>query len=101
MVVHQRTCIGCQQVKARENLIRIVRSPISGAVVVDLHGKEKGRGAYICPNLDCIDKAIQPQRLNRAFRIAPGSADRTCTEIVTRLKQELSELAVLMRKKDE
>jgi predicted RNA-binding protein YlxR (DUF448 family) len=110
MVVPQRTCIGCGQVKAKRDLIRIVRSSVGGQesqkarrpesrkagfsslesiVTVDLRGKEKGRGAYVCPNIDCINRAMRPGRLNKAFRIIPNSSDRISLETIDRLKQNL------------
>ena len=92
MAVHQRTCIGCHQVKARENLIRIVRSSAEKTVTVDLHWKGKGRGAYICYDISCIDRAMQPEILNRAFRIAHDSTDSIKLETIGELKQNLLSL---------
>ena len=92
MAVIRRTCIGCHQAKARAELIRIVRSSARGTVVVDQRGKEKGRVAYVCPNIECVSKAVESQRLSKAFRIAPGSADRISPETIDGLKQDLLEL---------
>jgi predicted RNA-binding protein YlxR (DUF448 family) len=89
MVVPQRTCIGCRQVKAKKDLIRIVRSPVGGIVTVDPRGKEKGRGAYICPNMDCINRAMQPEKLSKAFRITPSSIDRISPETIDKLRGNL------------
>jgi predicted RNA-binding protein YlxR (DUF448 family) len=90
MAVPQRICIGCRQVKAKKDLIRIVQSPAEGIITVDPHGRGTGRGAYICPNIDCLDKALQPERLSKAFRINPGS--RIGQENIDKLKQNLLEL---------
>ena len=92
MVVHQRTCIGCHQVKAKKDLVRIVRSSAEKTVTVDPHGKGKGRGAYICPDICCIDEAMKPERLNRAFRISNNSVDRINPETIGELKQNLLSL---------
>ncbi len=92
MAVLKRTCIGCRQVKTRAELVRIVRSSADGAVIADLRGKEKGRGAYVCSNKDCIGKAMEQQRLSKAFRIGPGLADRISLESIDRLKRDLLEL---------
>ena len=78
--------------KAKKDLIRIVRSPVDGVIAVDLHGKSKGRGTYICPNLDCINLAMQTERLSRAFRTSSESPDRVSLEVVNELKQNLLEL---------
>lgn len=91
MAVPQRTCIGCRQVKAKRSLIRIVKSPVGGIITVDPHGKGNGRGAYICPNVECISKAMHLERLNKAFRIAANSKDRFGLETIDRLKQNLLE----------
>ena len=50
--IPQRTCMACQEKKDKRDLVRIVRSP-EGEISVDLTGKKPGRGAYICPNLEC------------------------------------------------
>jgi predicted RNA-binding protein YlxR (DUF448 family) len=91
--------------------------PRGEVFTIDLHGKKKGRGAYVCPNIDCIKKAMHPERLNRAFRISDRgvrgdkvthdigppsarmsgsekarSADHISLENISRLKQDLLEL---------
>ncbi len=75
--------------RTKEALIRIVRTSVDGTIAIDSHGKGKGRGAYVCLNMDCIDKAIQPQRLNRAFRIAYDSADCIDLGTIDELRQGL------------
>lgn len=89
MAVLKRTCIGCRQVRARAELVRIVRSSVDGTVIADPRGKEKGRGAYVCSNIDCINNAMEQHRLNKAFRIAPGPVDGVSLESIDRLKQDL------------
>jgi len=92
MAVPQRTCIGCRQVKAKSDLIRIVRSPAGETITVDPSGKEKGRGVYVCPHIDCINNAIQPQKLDKAFRTIPNSSNHIRLETIDRLKQSLLKL---------
>jgi predicted RNA-binding protein YlxR (DUF448 family) len=77
-------------VKAKKNLIRIVRSPGAEIINVDPFGKRKGRGAYICPNVDCINRALRPERLNRALKIA--SADYNIPANMDELRQKLLKL---------
>ena len=55
--VPMRTCIGCRQAKNKKELIRVVKNK-EGQVFVDLTGRQNGRGAYICANKDCLEKAI-------------------------------------------
>lgn len=66
-----------------------MRSPVDGNIAVDLRGKEKGRGAYICPSVDCISKGIQPEKLNRALKIDNNSAGPITSEIIDKLKKDL------------
>lgn len=76
-----RTCIGCHKTTLKSELIRIVRLD-DGNIIPDLNYKEKGRGAYVCPNLDCVSKALRLDRLNRAFRIKPNSANQLNLDII-------------------
>lgn len=62
--IPQRMCNGCMEMKPKKELIRIVRSP-EGVVSVDLTGKKPGRGAYICKNEECLEKAFKAKRLNK------------------------------------
>ena len=55
--IPQRTCMGCQTKKDKRDLVRIVRSP-AGEISVDLTGKKPGRGAYICHDLECLNKVF-------------------------------------------
>ena len=62
----QRTCIGCMEEKEKKSLIRIVKQN-DGKIFIDKTGKANGRGAYICNNIECLEKAIKSKRLERAF----------------------------------
>lgn len=66
--IPQRMCNGCMQMKPKKELIRIVKSP-EGDVSVDLTGKKPGRGAYICKDIDCLEKAYKTKKLNRSLEI--------------------------------
>ena len=61
-----RQCLGCREMKPKKELIRVVRSP-EGAVSLDFKGKLPGRGAYVCPNPECLAKARKSRALERAF----------------------------------
>ena len=63
-----RTCIGCNEAKPKKELIRIVKTT-EGEVLIDPTGKKNGRGAYICPNIACLEKAIKTKRLSKAFEM--------------------------------
>ena len=64
-----RQCVGCREHKPKPELIRVVRSP-QGEVSLDFKGKKPGRGAYVCPDPDCLKKARKSRALERAFETA-------------------------------
>lgn len=65
----QRQCLGCREMKNKKDLIRAVRSP-EGEISLDFKGKKPGRGAYVCPDADCLKKARKSRALERAFETA-------------------------------
>lgn len=67
--VPMRKCTGCQEMKSKRELIRIVKSD-DDTYSLDVTGKKSGRGAYICPNKDCLEKAIKNKGLERSFKSA-------------------------------
>lgn len=67
--VPQRTCIGCNEIKPKKELIRILKNKQQGIISIDLTGKANGRGAYICNNVECLEKAIKSKRLERTFEM--------------------------------
>lgn len=81
--IPQRTCMACQEKKDKRDLVRIVRSP-EGEISVDLTGKKPGRGAYICPNLECLNKVIKSKRLERSLETAISA------EVYESLKEQLT-----------
>ncbi|MDD2443770.1 MAG: YlxR family protein [Desulfotomaculaceae bacterium] len=77
-----RMCVGCQEMKPKKQLVRVVRTP-DEKIEVDLTGKRSGRGAYICPDLECLTKAIKGKRLDRALQRPVGQ------DVVDALRQKL------------
>jgi len=77
-----RKCIGCGEMKDKRTLVRIVRNK-EGEISVDLMGKKPGRGAYICRDIACLDKAQKAHRLERAFstQIEPDIYDAMRREL--------------------
>ena len=67
--VPQRQCVGCRTMKDKRELIRVVRSP-EGDITLDATGKKSGRGAYVCPDGECLKKARKSRALERAFDTA-------------------------------
>ena len=64
----QRTCMGCNQKKDKKELIRIVKNK-NNEISIDRTGKKEGRGAYICDDVNCLDKLIKSKRLERVLEI--------------------------------
>ena len=61
-----RTCIGCNEAKPKRELIRVVKTA-EGDVSIDFTGRANGRGAYICNDVACLEKAVKTRRLSKAF----------------------------------
>lgn len=66
--IPQRKCLGCNEMKDKKELIRVVRSP-EGEISLDKTGKKAGRGAYVCPCKECILKALNEKRIERALEV--------------------------------
>ena len=64
--IPMRQCLGCREMKPKKELIRVVRAP-EGEIGLDFKGKAPGRGAYICPDRECLRKAIKARALEKAF----------------------------------
>ena len=77
-----RMCTGCKVHKPKKELIRVVKAP-DGEISIDFHGKKSGRGAYVCNEISCLEKAIKTRQLERAFSCAIPA------EIVEKLREEL------------
>ena len=67
--IPQRHCVGCRTMKDKKALVRIVKTP-EGEICVDATGKKSGRGAYICPDAQCLQKASKSRALERAYETA-------------------------------
>lgn len=64
--IPQRMCVGCREMKNKKELIRVVRNA-EGVLELDTTGKKPGRGAYICPNVECFNQAIKGKRIQKAL----------------------------------
>ena len=80
--IPQRQCMGCRERRAKRELIRVVRSP-EGNVSLDFGGKMNGLGAYICPNTECLKKAIRSKALDRSLEVTIPE------EVYARLEKEM------------
>ena len=66
--IPQRQCMGCRERKAKREMIRVVRCT-DGTVTLDFGGKLNGRGAYVCPDPECLKKAIKSKSLDRSLEV--------------------------------
>ena len=85
--IPMRQCLGCREHKPKKELIRVVRSP-EGEVSLDFKGKLPGRGAYVCPQPECLAKACKSRALERAFETALPA------EVYEALEQQMEEVPV-------
>ncbi|MEN6348042.1 MAG: YlxR family protein [Syntrophomonas sp.] len=83
--IPQRMCVGCREMKNKKELIRVVRSPL-GSIELDSTGKKAGRGAYICPNIECLTQAVKGKRLQKALE------HEIPEEIIELLKKQIGEM---------
>ena len=67
--VPMRKCVGCQEMKGKKEMIRVIRTS-EGEFLLDATGRKNGRGAYLCPNSDCLAKAVKNKGLERSFKQA-------------------------------
>lgn len=80
--IPQRQCMGCRERKAKRDMIRVVRGT-DGEVSLDFGGKKNGRGAYICPDMECLKKAIRSKALDRSLEVTIPE------EVYDRLRKEM------------
>ena len=65
--IPMRKCVGCQEMKSKKDMIRVIRTS-EGEFLLDATGKKNGRGAYICPSKNCLEKAVKNKGLERSFK---------------------------------
>ena len=80
--IPQRQCMGCRERREKRAMIRVVRTP-EGEVTLDFSGKKNGRGAYLCPNPECLKKAIRSKALDRSLEVTIPQ------EVYDRLEKEM------------
>ena len=80
--IPMRQCMGCRERKSKKEMIRVVRTT-EGAVSLDFSGKLNGRGAYVCPDMACLKKALKSRALDRALEVTIPQ------EVIDRLEKEM------------
>ena len=82
--IPQRQCMGCRERKSKREMIRVVRCT-DGSVNLDFGGKMNGRGAYICPNSECLKKVRKSKALDRSLEVTIPE------EVYDRLAKEMED----------
>ena len=80
--IPQRQGMGCRERKAKREMIRVVRGT-DGTVSLDFGGKMNGRGAYVCPDPECLKKALRSKALDRSLEVTIPE------EVILRLEKEM------------
>ena len=79
-----RQCIGCQEMKSKKEMMRILRTT-ENEIVLDTTGRKNGRGAYVCLSSECFAKAAKNKGLERSFKQAIPK------EVYERLEKEMEQ----------
>ena len=80
-----RKCTGCQEMKNKKEMIRILRTS-EGEIVLDVTGRKNGRGAYVCRSMDCFEKAVRNRGIERSLK------EKVPEETYENLKKEIESI---------
>ena len=80
-----RQCIGCGEMKSKKEMIRVIKTA-EDQILLDATGRKNGRGAYLCPSMECFKKAVKGRGLERSFKMAIPR------EVYETLEKEMEEL---------
>lgn len=84
--VPMRQCVGCGEMKNKKEMLRVIKTA-EDEILLDTTGKKNGRGAYICPDGDCLKKAIKTKGLERSLKTAIPQ------EVIENLTKEMETIA--------
>ncbi len=79
-----RKCVGCNEMKPKKELIRVLKTE-NDEITIDLTGKKNGRGAYICHCEECLNKAIKTKGIDRSLKVTLSQ------DVYEKLKKELND----------
>ena len=80
-----RQCIGCGEMKSKKEMIRVIKTA-EGEILLDATGRKNGRGAYLCPSMECFKKAVKGRGLERSFKMT------ITREVYETLEKEMEEI---------
>ena len=84
--IPMRQCVGCQEMKSKKELLRIIKTA-ENEILLDITGKKNGRGAYLCPNGECLARAVNTKGLERSLKTAIPK------EVIENLTKEMEVVA--------
>ena len=84
--IPMRQCVGCGEMKNKKEMLRVIKTS-EEEILLDTTGKKNGRGAYICPNGECLKKAIKSKGLERSLKAAIPQ------EVIENLTKEMENIA--------
>ncbi len=84
--IPMRQCVGCGEMKNKKEMLRVIKTA-ENEIFLDTTGKKNGRGAYICPDGDCLKKAIKNKGLERSLKTAIPQ------EVIENLTKEMETIA--------
>lgn len=67
--VPMRQCTGCREMRSKRDMIRVIKTA-ENEICIDATGRKNGRGAYICPNMDCLKQTMKNRGLERSLKTA-------------------------------
>ena len=79
--IPMRQCTGCREMKSKKEMMRVLRTP-EGEILLDITGKKNGRGAYLCYDAACLEKAMKNKGLERSLKVSISQ------EVYQELKKE-------------
>ena len=82
-----RQCIGCGEMKSKKEMIRVIKTA-EDQILLDATGRKNGRGAYLCPSMECFKKAVKGRGLERSFKMAIPR------EVYETLEKEMEEIDI-------
>ena len=80
-----RQYIGCGEMKSKKEMIRVIKTA-EDQILLDATGRKNGRGAYLCPSMECFKKAVKGRGLERSFKMAIPR------EVYETLEKEMEEI---------
>ena len=66
--IPMRPCVGCGAMNEKRLMYRVIKTQ-DGELLLDKTGRKNGRGAYVCPNTECLQQAIRSKGLERSFKM--------------------------------